>query len=169
MLHTLEAHKEVLQGRIDRLNRLVNNVDTTILHMKGILEMKQKDLFTGFTDEKQKEYGQEIRRCYGDDSVKESNKRWNSSTPAEKERIKAESEAIYRELLAHMDKGYDSAEVQACVSRWHQHLRYLYELSDERLLGLAELYNEHPAFLRTFQNMDSDLPKFLKKAIGFYI
>lgn len=81
--------------------------------------MNQKNLFEGFSDEKQKQYEQEIRQRYGDDSVKESNKRWNSYTPEQKREIKAEGEAIYRDLLAHMDKGYESPEVQQVIARWH--------------------------------------------------
>ncbi len=49
--------------------------------------MIPKNFFEGFGEEKQKEYEQEIRRRYGEASVKESADRWGRYTP-EKEKIK---------------------------------------------------------------------------------
>ena len=168
VLNALQAHKEALQQKAVRLNRLINTVDNTILHLKGELEMNQKNFFEGFSEEKQKEYEQEARQRYGDASVQESVDRWNRYTPEQKAKIKAESEAIYRDVLANMDNGYDSAEVQQAIARWHQHLRYFYEPSYERLMGLAQLYTEHPDFVATYQKMHPDMPQFLYKAIEFY-
>jgi DNA-binding transcriptional MerR regulator len=168
VLNALQAHKEALQQKAVRLNRLINTVDNTILHLKGELEMNQKNFFEGFSEEKQKEYEQEARQRYGDASVQESVDRWNRYTPEQKAKIKAESEAIYRDVLANMDRGYDSAEVQQAIARWHQHLRYFYEPSYERLMGLAQLYTEHPDFVATYQKMHPDMPQFLYKAIEYY-
>ncbi len=36
------------------------------------------------------------------------------------------------------------------------------------MLGLADLYNEHPDFLANFKKMHPDLPEFLRKAIKYY-
>jgi hypothetical protein len=143
-------------------------VDNTILHLKGELEMSQKSFFEGFSEEKQKEYEQEARQRYGDASVKESTDRWNRYTPEQKAKIKAESEAIYRDILANLSKGYDSAEVQQAIARWHQHLRYFYEPSYERLMGLAQLYTEQPDFVATYQKMHPEMPQFLYNAIEYY-
>ena len=168
MLDALQAHKETLQKKAERLNRLISTVNHTILHLKGELEMSPKDFFEGFSEEKQKEYEHEIRRRYGEASVKESADRWGRYTPEQKEKIKTEGEAIYRDLLADMDKGYDSPEVQQVIARWHQHLRYFYEPSYDRLMGLAQLYTEQPDFVTTYRKMHHDLPEFLYKAIEFY-
>jgi DNA-binding transcriptional MerR regulator len=168
VLIALQTHKESLRQKAERLNRLINTVDNTILHLKGELEMGQKSFFEGFTEEKQKQYEQQARQRYGDAEVKESTDRWNRYTPEQKEKIKAEGEAIYRDVLANMDKGYDSPEVQQAIARWHQHLRYFYEPSYERLMGLAQLYTEQPDFVATYRKMHPDMPQFLYKAIEFY-
>lgn len=167
VLHALQAHKAALQRRLTRINHLINTVDQTILHLKGKQAMSEKQLFEGFSEEKQKQYEQEIRQRYGErafDGVTD----WNSYSPEQKKKIQAEGQAVYRDLVAQMDKGPASPEVQQIIARWHQHLRYFYEPSVERLLGLADLYNDHPDFIANFQKIHPDLPEFLRQAIRVY-
>jgi hypothetical protein len=121
----------------------------------------------GYDEAKQKQYEQEIRQRYGEDAFRDV-KDWNRYTPEKKNRIKSESEAIYTAIVANMAKGFDSPEVQSQIAAWHNHLKYFYEPSIERLKGLADLYNEHPDFIATFKSFHSDLPEFLRKAIQFY-
>jgi hypothetical protein len=54
------------------------------------------------------------------------------------------------------------------VVRWRQHLRYFYEPSDEMLLGLADMYNDDPAFAATFQRLHPDLASFMRQAIQHF-
>jgi MerR family transcriptional regulator, thiopeptide resistance regulator len=132
--------------------------------------MEQEELFEGFKEEKQKEYAEEIRRKYGKDATKESDERWASYSPEKKVAIKSESEAIYRDLAHAMDqhKGAESPEVQQMVGCWHQHLKYFYEPSIERLRDLGQMYTEHPDFIATFNKIHPGLPEFFNKAIQFY-
>jgi DNA-binding transcriptional MerR regulator len=167
VLYALQVHKTSLQQRKKRLDGLIQTIDRTILHLKGNLDMQQKELFEGFNEEKQKQYAEEIRQRYGERAF-ENSIDWNSYTPEQKTTIKAEGEAIYRDLAANMSKGFDNPAVQAIIGRWHQHLRYFYEPTIERLLGLAELYNEHPDFIATFQKIHPGLQEFLKQAIIYY-
>ncbi|MGD0706837.1 MAG: MerR family transcriptional regulator [Anaerolineaceae bacterium] len=168
VLQALETHKLSLQEKSQRLERLIQTVDKTLLHLKGKHKMKQKEFFAGFSEEKQKRYEQEIRQRYGEKAF-EGVIDWNSYTPEQKAQIKAESEVIYHDLVAVMDQGYDGPVVQAIIARWHQHLRYFYEPSDERLSGLGRLYTEHPDFVAAFRAMHPDLPEFFNQAIQYYV
>ena len=67
-----------------------------------------------------------------------------------------------------MSKGYDSPVVQQIVARWHQHLRYFYEPSVERLRGLGQLYVDDPDFRANYVKVDPKLPEFFRDAIVFY-
>jgi hypothetical protein len=67
-----------------------------------------------------------------------------------------------------MDQGPASPAVQACIARWHNHLRYFYEPSIERLRGLGQLYNDDPEFLATFTRIHPELPVFMRTAINVY-
>ena len=167
VVHALQVHRQALLERVERLNRLIQTIDKTTLHLKGQKTMKKKEYFEGFSEEKQKEYEKEIRQKYGEkafDGVTD----WNSYSPEQKKRIIAESAAIYDDIASVMAKGYASPEVQQIIARWHQHLRYFYEPTTERLLGLGQMYTEQPEFVARFRTIHPDLPEFLNQAIQFY-
>jgi DNA-binding transcriptional MerR regulator len=176
VVYALGAHRQALLERVDRLNRLIQTIDKTILHLtlgsaqetvQDNKPMQKKEYFEGFREEKQKQYEAEIRQRYGEKAF-EGVTDWNSYTPEQKASIQAESQAIYHDLVDNMDKGYASPEVQQIIARWHQHLRYFYEPSTERLRGLGQMYTEHPEFVGTFRAVDPDLPEFLNQAIRYY-
>ncbi len=164
----LQTHRLALQQKIERLNALIQTVDSTILHLVGEVQMSKKKIFEGFTSEKQKQYEEEATQMWGD-TVKESTKLWNSYSEEKKQAIMDEAREIYLEILSHMGQGPASPEVQAGLARWHQNLRYFYEPSLETLKGLGDMYNDHPGFNATFTSIDPDLPAFLKQAIAIYV
>ncbi|HML22552.1 MAG TPA: MerR family transcriptional regulator [Aggregatilinea sp.] len=168
LVRALEHHRRALRERQRRLDQLIETVEHTIESMKGTLEMDDKELFTVWSEEKQPDYEREIEQRYGDKELKESRRRWGSYTDADKRWIKDEGGAIYRDLVAAMPSGPASAQAQAGIARWHQHLRYFYEPTTEILLGLGDLYNEHPDFIETFRRIHPDLAAFLRDAIQVY-
>ena len=56
LVAALQSHRAELQARIERLQALMHTVDSTIMHIVGEVEMSKKQLFTGFSEEKQKQY-----------------------------------------------------------------------------------------------------------------
>lgn len=169
LVTALQSHRQSLQEKIDRLRTIIETVDVTIMHLIGEVNMSKKRIFEGFDEEKQKRYEQEAMERWGEDRVKQSIQLWNSYSEEQKEQIKQEGGAVYTDLIANMSRGPQSAEVQATLVRWHQHLRYFYEPSLEVLRGLGNAYNEHPDFNATFTAMHPDLPAFLQKAINHYV
>ncbi len=181
LLEALRLHRAGLQERRQRLEQLIDTVDKTILNLEGAYPMKKSQYFAGFSEEKQKQYEQEIRQRYGEQAF-EGVRDWNSYTPEQKAKIQAEGEAIYAglaEILAQAEVSGaspqeftpDSPEIQAAqplIARWRQHLRYFYEPSVERLRGLGQLYCEHPDFRATFTEIHPALPEFMKLAIEVY-
>ena len=168
LLAALQTHHAALQARVQRLNALIATVETTILHLTGEVHMSQKQLFNGFSEEDERRYAQEARERWDAGEVDASYKRWNSYSAEQKDRIKAEGAAIYTDLAAVMAQGAASPAVQAIVARWHQHLRYFYEPSIERLEGLGQLYVESPDFARNIGQVHPDLPAFMREAITLY-
>ncbi len=165
----LESHRKSLQGRVERLNRLIRTVDDTLLHLKGKKEMSQKQLFEAFSDEEQEKYAKEAEQMYDPAIVRASNKKWKAYTAEEKRRIGEEGNAVYTDLLAAMPKGADSPEVQACVARWHRHLEYFWSPNDDQLLGLADLYNQDPRFKANYDRIDPRRAGFLREAVKVYM
>jgi DNA-binding transcriptional MerR regulator len=168
-LQALEEHKVALERRAEQIFTLIQTVEKTIDHMKGKIEMDNKDMFLGFSDEEQKKYEKEARQKWGDSEVEPTMKRWNSYSKEQQQRILAEGNEIYKSLAANMDKDPGNPEVQALVARWHQNLRNFYEPDKERLLGLAQLYNDHPGFQKTFRKFHPNLAAFMKQAVEKYV
>lgn len=168
----LQSHRAELAQRIERLQQLMTTVDSTIMHLFGEVNVSDEQLFSGFNAEKQQQYEQEIARDprYDQSKVKESIQRWASYTAQQKQAIFAEGNQLYADLAALMQSGIaaDSPEAQAVMARWHQHIRHFYEPTPEILGGLGQMYNQHPDFIATFQQIHRDLPPYLEQAVAHY-
>jgi DNA-binding transcriptional MerR regulator len=167
----LRSHRAALQEKIKRLEKLVETIDNTIKHLTGEVSMSKRRMFEAFSDEKQKEYEREARLQWGPGIVNDSIKRYNSYTTAQKQAIGEEGNQVYSDLVDALEAGKppQSAEVQAILARWHQHLRYFYEPTLDILRGLGEMYNTHPDFIANFKKLRDDLPAYLQEGITQYV
>ena len=170
VLQALMEHKRELRKRIVRLNRLIETVDNTILHVKGEMKMSNREIFDGFSEEEQEAYAEQARGRWDPELVDKSMKLWKSYSPEKKQQVLDEGKAIYVDILAYMESGKppDSPEVQACLVRWHQHMRYFYEPTWTILRGLGQGYATSPEFRSNFEKMHPDLPDFLNQGIQVY-
>jgi DNA-binding transcriptional MerR regulator len=169
VLAALEDHKTELRKRIGQMERLVDTVEDTILYLKGKKEMSKKQLFEAFSEEQQAEYEKEAMQRWDPATVKASSKRWKEYSPAQKQKIQDEGNAVYQGMLDAMPKGPASAEAQAGVEQWRRHIEYFWVPNDEQLLGLAELYNEDPRFQANFDKLDPKLAEFMREAVRIYV
>jgi DNA-binding transcriptional MerR regulator len=165
----LDQHKRELKKRIQRLQRLIQTVDRTILFMEGNLEMEKKQLFDAFNDEQQAEMEQEAMQLYDPEIVKESSRKWKGYSRAEKERIADEGNAVYLDLVAVMPKGAGSPEAQAGIERWRKHMDYFWTPNLEQLIGLADGYNDDARFRANFDRIDPGLAPFMREAVRIYV
>jgi DNA-binding transcriptional MerR regulator len=169
VLLALQGHRKALGAEVSRLNRLIETVDKTILHLKGKADMSENDFFAGFTDEEQEKYEQEAMQMYNPATVRASAKKWKSYTAAEKQKIGEEGKAVYRDLLAAIPKGPASAEAQAAIARWRKHIEYFWKPNNEQLVGLAEGYNRAPRFRSNFDKLSPLLAPFIQEAVKIYV
>ncbi len=169
VLKALESHKESLRKQIERMNRLLNTVNNTIIHLKGNTTMSDEKLFEGFSEEEQEKYALEAEQLYDPEIVRESNRKWKAYSAAKKEVILAEGSAIYKDMIAVMPKGANSAEAQAIVERWRKHMDHFWTPNLEQLLGIADGYNDDPKFRANFDKMDPRLAEFMRDAVKVYV
>jgi hypothetical protein len=168
-MEALESHRNALHQRISHLERLISTVDKTILHLRGEIEMSEKQLFEPFNEEQVAAYEKEAGQMYDPETVKASYKKWKKYTPADKQRIGEEGNAVYRDLLQAMPKGAASPEVQACIERWRKHMDYFWTPNLDQLLGLADLYNDDPRFRSNYDKVDPRLAPFMREAVKIYV
>jgi MerR family transcriptional regulator, thiopeptide resistance regulator len=169
VMGALESHREALRRRIAHMERLIETVDDTILHLKGKKKMSQKQLFDVFSEEQQAEYEKEAMQMYDPAIVKASAKKWKSYTAADKQRIGEEGQAVYAALVEAIPHGAASPEAQAGIERWRRHMDYFWTPTDEQLVGLAEGYNTDPRFKANFDKVDPRLAEFMREAVQVYV
>ncbi len=167
VVRALQAHRASLQERSNRLETLIATIDKTIEHLEGKRDMSKEEYFDGWTEEKQPEFEKEICEKYGEhvfDGVID----WNSYTKVQQAAIIAEGQANMQAMAALMDRSPGSPEVQAVVARWHQHLKYFYEPSIERMRGLGQMYLDDPRFTTVYEKVRKGLAIYMKLAIDVY-
>jgi MerR family transcriptional regulator, thiopeptide resistance regulator len=169
VMGALESHREALRGRIAHLERLIETVDHTIMHLKGKKKMSEKQLFDVFSEEQQAAYEKEALQRYDPAIVKASAKKWKSYTAADKQRIGEEGQAVYAALVAAISHGAAAPQAQAAVERWRRHLDYFWTPNDEQLLGLAEGYHTDARFKANFDKVDPRLAEFICEAVKVYV
>lgn len=168
-LEALESHRRALGKQAERINRLIQTVDDTILHLKGQKNMSKKQLFEAFSEEQQEEYAQQAEQMYDPEIVRASNRKWKSYSAEEKQRILEEGNKIYMDLTAAMPGGADTVEVEACIERWRKHMNYFWTPNLEQLLGLAGGYNTDPRFKANFDKIHPRLAEFMLEAVKVYV
>jgi DNA-binding transcriptional MerR regulator len=169
VLQALQAHKQALGKRVERLIRLISTVDNTINHLKGMKEMSNNSLFKGFTEEEEKKYTAEAEKMYDPVIVQASVKKWKSYSKEDKQRIGEEGDAAYRAIVAAIPLGAASPQAQAGVELWRKHMDYFWTPSPDQLLGLAEIYNTDPRFKANFDKIDPRLAEFMREAVRVYV
>jgi MerR family transcriptional regulator, thiopeptide resistance regulator len=168
-LQALESHRRALEQRMDRIRRLLQTVDDTILFLKGQKNMSKINLFAAFSDKQQEEYAREAEQKYDPVIVRASQKKWKAYSAEEKRRIGEEGNAAYEAILKAMPKGAGSPEAQAGVELWRRHMDYFWTPNPEQLLGLAEGYNSDPRFRTNFDKIDPRLAEFMLEAVKIYV
>lgn len=167
VVRALQAHRASLQERSKKLDQLINTIDKTIEHLEGKRVMKESEYFEGWTEEKQPEFEKEIRQKYGEHAM-DGVIDWNSYTKDQKAAIIAEGQANTQAMADLMGQPVNSPEIQAVVARWHQHMKYFYDPSIERMRGLGQMYVDDTRFEANYEKVRPGLALFMKQAIDVY-
>jgi DNA-binding transcriptional MerR regulator len=168
-LVALQEQRTALEARLGRLHRLIATIDQTISHLKGEKQMSTKQLFAGLTPEQEKAYTDEAAKRWGENGVRESQRRYNGYSAEKKKQIADEGNAVYRDLLAAMPQGPAAPAVQACIERWRQHIGYFWTPNDEQCLALATGYRDDPGFRQTYDAIHPQLAPFMADAVAIYV
>lgn len=130
--------------------------------------MSDLEFYKGFDEEQQKRRLKQARQRYGDEAMQRT-KDWNAYTPEQKNAILGEGHAINMAIVANMDKGFDSPEVQYWIGRWHNAINtYFYDCSLEIFEALGHGYNQDPEFRAFYENIQPGLAAFMEQAMTNY-
>lgn len=170
-LETLKSHRRVILQKKERMQELIQTIDKTIKRLKGDTRMDDKDLYKGFSPEKQAEYEKYLMNRVGADhpSFAESKRNVKGWTKADWEKTTEEWDSICKELAALNQRKSKSSspEVQAVIARHHTWLKKFWTPNRETYTALGMGYTELE-WKKTFEPYDSEHPKlamFLAKAM----
>jgi DNA-binding transcriptional MerR regulator len=167
----LETQDRLLAAQADRIDRLRVTVTRTIARIKGETMLSDEELYMGFAkDEVEGIKAEAEARWGGTEAYAQSRERVARMTKADWTRVKAEGEAVDREVAAAMARGEapDSAGVQAIMARKYEHLRAFYEPSPEMFAGLGEMYAADERFKRRYEDIAPGLAEYLWLAMRAY-
>ncbi len=131
--------------------------------------MKTPSLFEPVSAGQQAAYEQEALRTYDPATDKASIAKWKSYSPALKQRIGEEGDAVYRGFVAAIPRGPRSPEARACVEAWRRHMDYFWTPAPDQLLGLANGYVSDPRFKANFDRIDPRLAGFVRDSVAAYL
>lgn len=169
----LQSHKRVLLKEIDRKQELIQTIEKTVNRLKGKKNMKDQDLFLGFSPEKQEEYEEYLKNQIGDHlSFHEARMNVMNWGKTEWNRSSEEWNAICADLaqLLKQQLPVDSKEVQDVVKRHYTWLKHFWVPNRETYMGLGMGYTELE-WKKTFQAHDPNHPKlaqFLANAMKVF-
>jgi DNA-binding transcriptional MerR regulator len=168
VLEALQSHRKLLLKKSERLKELISTIEKTIKSLKGEMKMPIKEYYQGFSDEQIEKYRQEVRRRWGEDTLKESEERVLAMGKKKFAALQGEGNTIFKAIADNMSSGFDSEVVQMQVAQWRQWLENFHRYSDEAVLGLGRAYSQDARFAVFFQKIHPELPEFLTKAIEYY-
>ncbi len=175
-LAALNSHLADLQTRRGRLNRLIENVEKTILSEKGKITMSDKEKFEAFKKdlvrENEEKYGAEVRQKYGDKQADESNARMMKLTRDQYDAMQKMSAEILAGLETAVKEKLDPAgeEGQRLANLHREWLSFTWNhYSKEAHMGLAQMYVDDERFTAYYDTKVKGCAAFLRDAVKAFV
>ena len=175
MLTAMEVHLLVLEHQKANTENLIATVKKTIQHMKGEIQMSNKEKFEALKEqtirENEKKYGEEARKKYGDEQVDIANRKLSNLSEAQWLRWKElDEEILHRlELAVNKELSVDEEEVKEIVL-FHKEWLTLSGLqySAEVHKGIATMYIADERFTEYYDRKIEGCAKFLYEAVQYW-
>jgi DNA-binding transcriptional MerR regulator len=168
----LLRHRERLEAEAKRYAELIDTVDLTIAGIRGQGEMKNADLYKGFSAEKQDEYEAWLVERYGDRmraDIERSKKAMARMNEAEQRSAMQELHDVEQALAEGLRRGI-APEADAIDKLIQRHRAWVASAWDrpcsaEAYSGLADLYLSHPDFIKRYETIETGFANFLTTAM----
>lgn len=175
-LAALKSHLAELNKRRDRIDRLIDSVEKTILHEKGKIAMSDKEKFEAFKKdlirENEEKYGAEVRQKYGDKRVDESNARMMNLSKEQYDAMqKLAAEIVSGLEQAVSQKADPLGEAGKRLAQMHKEwLSFTWkDYSKEAHIGLAQMYVDDERFTAYYDGRVKGCAAFLRDAIAAFV
>lgn len=170
-LSALQNHLAALREKRTRLDCLIDNVQKSILAMKGETTMTNEEKFEGFkqkmiSDNEQK-YGEEIRGKYGNKTIDRSNAKLKNMTKEQYAELEALTQKLNDTLKAAFEQGDPRSELaqKACALHKQWLCFYWDNYSKEAHMGITQMYVDDPRFTEYYDKIAPGCAVFLRDAV----
>ena len=168
----LQRHREKLEAEAKRYADLIETIDRTISNIKGQSEMKNADLYKGFSAERQAEYEAWLVERYGNrmkDDIARSKKAMAKMSDAEQKTAMQELHDVEQALAEGQRRGVDpgSDAVDRMIARHRAWVASAWDrpCTAEAYSGLADLYLSHPDFVKRYETIEAGFADYLTTAM----
>jgi len=170
-VRALESHRQMLNGQIVRLERLLCTIDKTIVRLtEGKMSMKDEELWEGFSQEQIERYKREAREQYGEQVVEESERRVKGMSKEHWQAINARGDAATRAIaeLAEQGRKPNDPQVQRHIADHYAWVDNFWHPTAEAYAGLGQLYADHPEFRAYYDKYRANFADFMAAAMKYY-
>ena len=161
--------REKVQGEQRRTAAVLRAIDTAINAIDGGTTMDANEMFDGFDEFDHAKHAEEARERWGHtEAYQESTRRAKQYSKDDWTRIKAEGDAITREMAELLAGGHPAADPAAMevAERHRLHIsRWFYPCGHDMHVGLGEMYVADPRFTETYERYASGLAQYMRDAI----
>jgi len=171
----LREHRLKLYQKREQLNDLITNVEKTIAETEGGIKMSDKEKFAGFKqkliEDNEKQYGQEIREKYGDETVYKSNQKVQGMSQEQYEESNRLATEYMEKLRAAFATGDPAGELaQKAVDMHRQWLSCFWDnYNPEAHLGVSQMYVDDERFTAYYDAEQPGTAAFLRDAVRVYV
>lgn len=174
----LEAHKERLARRAERLLTLMDTVDRTVAALDAgrtdaAARLSGREdwswLYEGFDRATAERREGEAAARWGDgQAYAESRRRLKALGKEGFRALRARGEGLEAEFAGLYRGGAPAAgrEALTLAGRWAAYINEYYEAGPDTLAGLGRLYAEHPEFRERYEAMAPGLADWLREALA---
>ncbi|GGO03870.1 MerR family transcriptional regulator [Saccharibacillus kuerlensis] len=168
-LEALELQRRMLEEKLEHTRRMIDNIDRTIQHAKGEIQMTNQQRFEGidFTNDP---YEQEARERWGDAAIDESKRRLADRTGTQqmKAELQREWEDRMMELAEVRHEDPSSPLAQKAIGHWYTFLDNFGSYSYEAFAGLGQMYVQDERFTKNIDQYGEGLAAFMSKAMQIF-
>ena len=151
------------------MEKIIKTIDHTLDQLKGNVEMKNEELFVGFSEEEQERYAKEAEKMYDPQTVRDSNRLWKSYTKEKQQEILRQGGENMLKMAELIDRDPGDSAVQSLVAEWHAHMQNFWSPNLDQLVGLGELYTTDDRFKINYERVKPGLADFYLRAIRVYV
>lgn len=164
----LMDQKKLLELEKERVDGLLQTIDSTLKELKGEVTMKAQDLYGSFTREQIEEYRQEVIDRWGEKSLLESEAKISAWTPDETRWVEKEAQEVVGGMMACMAAGKapDDPEAQELAGRYFAYMQKFFDCSVEIFRELGKMYVDDPRFAAYYEKYHPDLAAYMRDSMA---